>query len=158
MRNVDNIIKFKKQQGFTMLEALLTLFVLTVGILGVAGLQMRAMSSGGVAMQRTVAMMKTQEMIDRIRVNSANIATYAGTVTFSAPVTGVAAGSPQAAVDMFMWRTDIAALLPNSAATPITTTINIAAGAAAASPSTIDVLISWTEKSQAQSYTVRTAL
>ena len=159
MRNASNFIPLKKQpvkkqQGFTMLEALLTLFVLTIGVLGVAGLQMRAMSSGGVAMQRTVAMMKTQEIIERMRVNRTNAAAYAVNTAVSAPITVASAGSAQSAVDLTTWQADIVALLPN----PVTTTIGVAAGAGTTPSSTVVVTISWTDKSIPQSYVVQTSI
>ncbi|HEX5637751.1 MAG TPA: type IV pilus modification protein PilV, partial [Gammaproteobacteria bacterium] len=56
-------------QGFALIEAMLALFVLTIGVLGVAGLQIRAMQSGSVAMQRTFVSMKTQELIERMLAN-----------------------------------------------------------------------------------------
>ena len=159
MRNAGNYISLKKQlvkkqQGFTMLEALLTLFVLTIGVLGVAGLQMRAMSSGGVAMQRTVAMMKTQEIIERMRVNRTNAAAYAVNTAVSAPMTAAPAGSAQSVVDLTTWQADIVALLPN----PVTTDISVAPGVAVESPFTVIVTLSWTDKSIPQSYVVQTSI
>ena len=159
MRNASNFIPLKKQpvkkqQGFTMLEALLTLFVLTIGVLGVAGLQMRAMSSGGVAMQRTVAMMKTQEIIERMRVNRTNAAAYAGNTVVSAPMSAAPVGAAQSVVDVTTWQTDIVALLPN----PVTTNITVAPGVVATSPSRVVVTISWTDKSILQSYVVQTSI
>ena len=64
-------MKHKKQhQGFTLIEAMLALFILTIGILGVAGMQMEGMRSSNMALQRTIVAMKTQEMIERMRANS----------------------------------------------------------------------------------------
>jgi len=183
MRNASNFIQLKKppvkkQQGFTMLEALLTLFVLTIGVLGVAGLQMRAMSSGGMAMQRTVVLMKTQELLERMRANKANLISYAGA---GAGTNGgcsdgggggavACAGAAMASHDLFQWRSDLAALLSASAlgATPIT--VNLGAlipntTPSKRSPSTIQITVNWTSKTnnqgavtQAQSYAVTTQI
>ena len=171
MVNARNHLTLEKQRGFTLLEALLTLFVLTIGILGVAGLQMRAMSSGGMAMQRTVVLMKTQELLERMRANKANLISYAGA---GAGTNGgcsdggggaavACAGAAMAAHDLFQWRSDLVGLL--SAAAVGTTPITVTPGASAASPSTIQITVNWTAKTnqqgvatQAQSYSVTTQI
>ena len=154
-----------------MLEALLTLFVLTIGVLGVAGLQMRAMSSGGMAMQRTVVLMKTQELLERMRANKANLISYAGagTGTNGGCSDGggggavACAGAAMAAHDLFQWRSDLVGLL--SAAAVGTTPITVTPGASVTSPSTIQITVNWTAKTnnqgavtQAQSYSVTTQI
>lgn len=69
-----NTIPAKKhQKGFSLIEAMVALFVLTIGVLGAAGLQAQAMRSGSVAAQRMFVTMKTQELMDRIRANAGNI-------------------------------------------------------------------------------------
>ena len=177
MVNARNHLTLEKQRGFTLLEALLTLFVLTIGILGVAGLQMRAMSSGGMAMQRTVVLMKTQELLERMRANRANLISYAGTGTGAdggcseGAATAVAcAGVAMASHDLFQWRSDLTALLSASAlgATPITVTLGaLIPGTTTGerSPSTIQVTVNWTSKTnnqgavtQAQSFAVTTQI
>ena len=60
----------KFEQGFTLIESLMALFVLTIGILGVAGLQMQGMRFSNMALQLTIVVMKTQEIIERMRANS----------------------------------------------------------------------------------------
>ena len=150
-----------------MLEALLTLFVLTIGVLGVAGLQMRAMSAGGMAMQRTVVLMKTQELLERMRANNVGLGSYAGTGIGADgdcdDGSTVCAPAAMAAHDLWLWRSDLVRLLSASAlgATPIT----VVPGAVPTSPATIQVTINWTAKTneqaattQAQSYSVTTQI
>ncbi len=59
----------KAQQGVSMLEILIALLITTVGLLGFAGLQSRALMSTEDTYQRTQATSIAQEMIDRIRMN-----------------------------------------------------------------------------------------
>ena len=54
----------KKQQGFTLLESLLALFILSVGLLGVAGMHAQAMKTSFVAAQNTEIVIKGEELID----------------------------------------------------------------------------------------------
>jgi type IV pilus assembly protein PilV len=64
-------MNIKKQAGFNLIEVLLAFLILSIGLLGVAGLQTTAVKASHTAMLRTVAITKVQEIIARIRVNTA---------------------------------------------------------------------------------------
>ena len=64
-------INIKKQAGFNLIEVLLAFLILSIGLLGVAGLQTTAVKASHTAMLRTIAISKVQEMIARIRLNPA---------------------------------------------------------------------------------------
>jgi type IV pilus assembly protein PilV len=68
----------RNQQGFTLLEVLVTLVIFAFGMLGVAGLQMVSLSNMDSAQNRSVATLKAAEMGERIRANPG--AVYSGTV------------------------------------------------------------------------------
>lgn len=57
------------QQGFTLLEILVALVVLSIGLLGLAGLQAVSLSNNQVAYYRSVATQQAYDMADRIRSN-----------------------------------------------------------------------------------------
>jgi len=57
------------QTGFTLIEVLVTVFVLAFGILGFAGLQTEGMKNGRVAELRTGITQETYNIADRIRAN-----------------------------------------------------------------------------------------
>lgn len=59
----------KKQQGFTLLEVLVTLVIFAFGMLGVAGLQMVSLTNMDTAQNRSVANLKANEMAERMRAN-----------------------------------------------------------------------------------------
>ncbi len=63
--------------GVTMIEVLVSLLLLTVGLLGVAGLQARMQTAGIEAFQRAQAIVLLQDMVDRINANRRNAANYA---------------------------------------------------------------------------------
>jgi type IV pilus assembly protein PilV len=55
--------------GFTLLEILVTLVVLSIGLLGLAGLQLNGLQSNHSSYLRSQATILTQDIIDRMRVN-----------------------------------------------------------------------------------------
>jgi len=59
----------KRLGGVTMIEVLVSLLILTVGLLGVAGLQARMQTAEVEAFQRAQAIVLLQEMVDRISAN-----------------------------------------------------------------------------------------
>ncbi|MCK5719665.1 MAG: type IV pilus modification protein PilV [Thiomargarita sp.] len=74
--------------GFTMLEMLIALLVLSIGLLGVAALQTRGQQFNQVGYLRTQANFLAYDLMDRIRINSDDNANdngdngaYAGTST-----------------------------------------------------------------------------
>lgn len=65
-----------RQAGFTLTEVLVALVIFAFGMLGVAGLQMKAMMGMDTAQFRSVASLKAAELAERIRANPG--ATYSG--------------------------------------------------------------------------------
>lgn len=60
-----------QQCGFSLLEVLVTLVVLSLGILGLAGLQNAALKNAHSALLRAQAAQYAQDMADRMRANRA---------------------------------------------------------------------------------------
>lgn len=58
-----------RQGGFTLLEVLVALLVLSLGLLGLAGLQTMSLKFNTQSYQRTQATMLIDSMIDRMRAN-----------------------------------------------------------------------------------------
>ena len=65
-----------RQRGFTMVEVMITVLILAVGMLAIAGLQMTAKRSGQQAWQRSLAILLADNMIERIRANPAAVEDY----------------------------------------------------------------------------------
>ena len=61
----------RKQTGFTLIEILVTVVVLAIGLLGLAGLQATALSFNSTAYQRSQATNLAYDIIDRMRANAA---------------------------------------------------------------------------------------
>jgi type IV pilus assembly protein PilV len=66
-----------RSRGVTMIEVLVALLILTIGLLGVAGLQARMQTAEIEAYQRAQAIVLLQDMVDRINANRVNAASYA---------------------------------------------------------------------------------
>ena len=64
------------QSGFSMIEILITIAILVVGLLGLAGLQTNVAAAEFEAYQRAQALVLVQEMADRITANKRNAASY----------------------------------------------------------------------------------
>ena len=59
-------------KGATLIEILVALLILSLGLLGMAGLQARAVKGNHSAMQRTQAVMMSYYILDAMRVDRAN--------------------------------------------------------------------------------------
>jgi type IV pilus assembly protein PilV len=66
----------RRSRGVTMLEVLIAIFILTVGLLGLAGLQSQTQTSELEGYQRAQAIVLLQDMVDRINANRKNAAAY----------------------------------------------------------------------------------
>jgi len=58
-----------KQRGFTLLEVLIALLVLSIGLLGLAALQTTGLRSNEMASMRTTATQLAYDISDRMRAN-----------------------------------------------------------------------------------------
>ena len=59
----------KNQSGFTLLEVMVAIVVLSLGLLGLAGLQAATLRNNQIAYYRAIAVQQTFDMADRIRAN-----------------------------------------------------------------------------------------
>lgn len=70
----------KRQNGLTLIEVLVTLLIMSVGLMGLAGIQRKAISDGlDIAKQSQTTFLAT-ELVDRIRANPDGAANYATTM------------------------------------------------------------------------------
>jgi len=91
MRGANNsYFKGQRSQGFTLIEILVTMFILAVGLLGLASLLVNGMRNNQGAYLRTQASILAYDMADRIRANRAQAVSggaYAGFTTVAADTT-----------------------------------------------------------------------
>lgn len=109
--------KVKKQKGFGILEILITVFVLAVGLLGIASLQTLGFRASQSSYMNTIASYKAYEMLDRMRANSSGISggsyNAISGIPASSDCTQVVCTSAQMALfDASEWNGELAVLLP----------------------------------------------
>lgn len=59
----------QKQAGVTLIESVIAVLIFSLGALGLAALQLTALSASGDSQQRSIVIWKAQEFIDRIKAN-----------------------------------------------------------------------------------------
>jgi type IV pilus assembly protein PilV len=145
---MDRIQAFGRpqQSGFTMVEVLVALVVLTIGLLGIAALYLNSLQAGRTAVYRTQAITLAADLADRIRMNRTAQAAY-GTLFADAEVaipacdtTGGCSDADLAATDLSRWKATVAQLLPNGQG-QVAVTLPVLAG----DPANYVVTVQWAE-------------
>ena len=67
--------------GFTLIEILVAMLIIAIGVLGIAALQFKGLQYNQDAYFRTQVNFLAYDIADRIRLNKANAATYASSLT-----------------------------------------------------------------------------
>jgi len=96
----------KNQHGFTLLEVLIALLILSIGLLGLAALQTVGLRSNQMATMRTQATLIAYDITDRMRANPTGVDAQEYVITTSqAP--GDTSATGQALADLTEWRADV---------------------------------------------------
>lgn len=66
-------------KGFSLIEVLVSLFVVSIGLLGIAGMELFSAQSGNEAVQRASAVWLSQEIMEKMRANPTALSAYVGT-------------------------------------------------------------------------------
>jgi type IV pilus assembly protein PilV len=142
---------FRGNRGFTLVEALVAMVVLSIGMLGIAALGIESLRASRAALVRTEAVTLATDMADRIRANRDAGAAYAGAAADAANLECEAGGagcSPAelAAHDLFIWGDAIAEALPGGAGTVTHVDVDPNDG----TPAVHVVTVSWNEPGHGQ--------
>ena len=97
-----------RQRGLSLVEVLVTMVIVAIGLLGIAGLQLSSLKLGLIAENRSTAVIVVSTLLDRMRSNISNVSSYAIAYGASSPT-----GTTQADVDVAQFKTQIGAFLPN---------------------------------------------
>ena len=107
-------------RGFSLIEVLVTLVVLSIGLLGLATLQLNATRYNYQSHLSSIAISQVQNMADRMRANITGLDAGAYnniSGTPSDPGCNPCSPTQTAQLDAFQWNTANAALLPNGQGT-----------------------------------------
>lgn len=99
------------QTGFTLLEVMVAVFVLAIGLLGMAHLQTLSLKANKTAELTSQATILAVDIFDRMRANTN--ATFAGQYNIGMNTATPNAGNTIVSQDLNEWRTLLAANLPS---------------------------------------------
>ena len=116
------------ERGFSLIEVMVTIVIVSFGLLGLAGMMFSSLTAGQVSMSRSVAVNLSNEMADRIRANWKAVKAGAfddiaktdyadqGTACATTCMTGVCDPETQAVLDVCLWKKQIGKQLPGGLA------------------------------------------
>jgi len=99
----------KNQRGVAMIEVLVAFFVLAIGLMGLIGMQMKALRFNQGAYQRSQATVSVYDMIDRMRLNSTAAVAKNYNISWASTAT---AGTSVVSQDLSAWLTSVSGNLP----------------------------------------------
>ncbi|AQZ34848.1 type IV pilus modification protein PilV [Pseudomonas sp. LPH1] len=102
----------QRQHGATLIEVLIAVVVLSIGLLGLAGLQATSVKSNHSAYQRSQATLLAYDLADRMRANRTEALTNAYEVNFPTSSSSHSVSGTQAAKDKAEWLNSLARTLP----------------------------------------------
>jgi type IV pilus assembly protein PilV len=131
-----------RQRGMTLIEALVALLVLSIGLLGVAGLQLQALRSNHGAHLRSQATILAHDIADRMRANR----TEALAGAYVVDVGEVPTGTTLADLDVAAWKDSLAEILPAGD------------GAVVLAGNVATITVQWTDRLGADTFATETEL
>ncbi|MFN3630939.1 MAG: type IV pilus modification protein PilV [Casimicrobiaceae bacterium] len=141
MRSFERMCVRGEEEGFSLLEVLVTLVIVAIGLLGVAGLQVSAIKLNFVAETRSKGVIYAADILERIRANPLNAPAYA--TDFDDEATSDAT---QAERDLRDWKQALAQLPNGEGKIVVTATdASLCELPAISRCSDVEVTIRWTE-------------
>ena len=121
-------MKRHRQRGFSLLEVLVTVVILSIGMLGVAAVLVTVHKANASSYLRQQAVQQTYDIIDRMRAN--RTAAVQGGYNVAAPssppsncATGSCGPTQLALYDLWQWHTDLTNDLPAASSSISTSTL-----------------------------------
>ena len=138
----------QRQTGFNLIEVLIALIIMSVGMLGIAGLYVQSLQAGRTSTFRHNAITLAGDVADRIRANPTAFAAYAGAGNDNGGVGGTKNCTPaeMAGNDILLWEQQADDTLP---AGDVAITFDDAP-----TPPEYTITVSWEEPGATPSYTV----
>ena len=157
---------WRGQQGMSLVESLVALLVLSIGLLGIAGLLIEGLRSNRSALYRTQAVYLVSDIADRIRANGNARDAYDTDSYGTAPATRDCAASVNspgsncssselAEDDLARWIESVRTSLPTIEGNPPRSEIRYFAPAASGEPERYQIEIAWQEPGERQPFDFR---
>ena len=140
--------------GFTLVEVLVAMLVISIGLLVLATLQLNSLRNNASAMERSQATMYAYDIIDRMRANkdaavAGNYTTSLGTAPGNKTCTSSACNAADlASYDVALWKCSIGKWNDNANCTAIGITgpLPDGDGSVSLNGTTVTVTVQWSEK------------
>lgn len=141
--------------GFSLIEILVTIIIVTFGLLGLAGLQLKIQNAEMESYQRAQALLLLNDMIERMTANRANVANYVSADAFGTGDAQPAActGLTGVALDQCEWSNALKGSAEKSGSSSIGAMIGargciveiqaMNAGAGICTPGVYEVQVAW---------------
>lgn len=148
MKMIDRHSNRLPQSGFSLVEVLIALVIMSIGMLGIAGLYVQSLQAGRTSMFRHHAVTLAGDIADRIRANPRAAAAYDHLANDAGVDNNCVTGGidctvgEMAANDIFLWQAQADDTLPGG---DVAVTFAVAVGL---NPPTYQITISWTEPGQ----------
>lgn len=149
MRNTITV-----QRGFSLVEVLVTVLVLAIGLLGLAGLQLTSLRNNTMAYERSQATLLAYSILERMRANrsAANAGAYnvaldtAPSGTSCLGPTATCSPGDMAAYDLSQWKCTLGKWDKASVCAGITGALPQGDGSVALNGNLVTITIQWEEK------------
>lgn len=101
----------QKQKGFSLLEILITLVIISFGLLGIAGVIVNSLKNNQSSYSRSQASLLANDIIDRMRANRTTAET--SPYPYNLTISGTPSGSGVVLNDLTEWRASLASAMPS---------------------------------------------
>lgn len=156
----------RSHRGFSLVEALVALLVLSIGLLGIAGLFVESVRNSRTALLRTQAITLVGDMADRIRANASageayDLDTYGGAPAERGCVPTLEASGDNcssealAEDDLARWIAAVRAALPTLDEAPPQAEVQYLEPASSGAPERYLISVSWREPGEDQPLSYR---
>lgn len=150
-------LRIARQGGATLIEVLVSILLLSLGVLAMAAMQANAVQYGKTSEFRSLATLLANDLADRMRANNpagADMSAYNLTDPYQRPTSAPAEAATacnaahecsfaeMTAFDLAQWRRNVYNQLPEG-------TAFVSASAKDVKPATVDIWIAWTDPASA---------
>lgn len=111
-------MKRRMQTGSGLIESMVSIFVVSIGFIGFAGLQIKGLTAANDSMTRSKAVYLSYQIADRVRANLPGVQAgsydaFVGAVSSPGCISTTCTAAQVAQNDFYEWSAEAAALLPS---------------------------------------------